>query len=90
MSPILAKMATFIWDEAFLDTDGILKWCSRPKVAVPVLLSPGGVDISKEPFLLISTPSNQSEPHLKAVSIDYPTREALCQIPDHFFEQKNC
>jgi len=83
-------MSTIMWDEAFLDTDGVLKWCSRPKVAVPVPLSPGGVDISQQPFLLISTPSNQSEPELRAVSLEYPSEEALCQIPDQLFEQNNC
>jgi len=83
-------MTTIIWDDAFLDTDGVLKWCSRPKVVVPVPLSPGGVDITQKPFLLISSPSNQPEPYLKAEPIYYPSQEALCQIPDAFFEQKEC
>jgi len=83
-------MTTIIWDEAFLDTDGVLKWCSRPKVAVPVSLAPGGVNISQEPFLLISSPSNQREPYLKAEALDFSGKEALCQIPDTFFEQNNC
>jgi len=79
-----------VWDKAFLDTDSGLKWCSKPEVAVPVPLSPGEVDITKEPFLLISSPSSQLEPHLKAEAIDYLIKEALCQIPDHFFQQHNC
>jgi len=83
-------MTTIIWDEAFLDTDGVLKWCSRPKVVVPVPLAPGGVDITQEPFLLISSPSNQSEPLLKAVLLNLENDEALCQISDQFFEQNNC
>jgi len=83
-------MTTVIWDEAFLDTDGKIKWCSRPKVAVPVPLSPGGVDVTQQPFLLISSPSKQPEPSLKAEAIDYPIKEVLCQIPDAFFEQNNC
>jgi len=83
-------MSTIIWDEAFLDTDGVLKWCSRPEVAVPVPLSPGGVDITQEPFLLISSPSSQAEPYLKAKALNHPSEEALCQIPDTFFERKNC
>jgi len=83
-------MTTILWDEAFVDTDGVLKWCSRPKVAVPVSLSPDGVDISEQPFLLISTPSNKSEPDLRAEDLSYPNEEALCQIPDRFFEQNNC
>jgi len=83
-------MTFIIWDEAFLDTDGVLKWCSRPKVAVPVPLAPGGVNITKEPFLLISSPSSRPEPYLKAEALDYPGEEALCQIPDSFFEQNYC
>jgi len=83
-------MTTIVWDEAFLDTDGVLKWCSRPEVAVPVPLAPDGVDITKEPFLLISSPSNQTEPSLRAEAINYPSEEALCQIPDQLFEQLNC
>jgi len=79
-----------MWDEAFLDTDGILKWCSRPKVAVPVPLAPDGVDITEKPFLLISSPSNQPEPYLKAEVLHNPNKEALCQIPDQFFEQNKC
>jgi len=84
------NMTTIVWDEAFVDTDGVLKWCSRPEVAVPVPLSPGGVDINKEPFLLISSPSSQLDPSLRAEAINYPSEEALCQIPDHFFKQNNC
>jgi len=83
-------MTTILWDEAFLDTDDVLKWCSRPKVAVPVPLAPDGVDITQEPFLLISSPSSQTEPYLKAEPLNYKIEEALCQIPDHFFEQNNC
>jgi len=85
-------MSTIIWDEAFLDTDGILKWCSRPNVSVPVPLAPGGVNITKEPFLLISSPSSQTEPYLtaEALNFDFLSKEALCQIPDQFFEQNDC
>jgi len=79
-----------MWDEAFLDTDGVLKWCSRPKVAVPVPLSPGGIDITKVPFLLISSPSSQPEPYLKAEALNHGSKEVLCQIPDQFFEQNKC
>jgi len=84
------NMTIIVWDEAFLDTDRVLKWCSRPKVAVPVSLATGGVNITQNPFVLISWPSKQMEPHLKAVALDYPSKEALCQIPDQFFEQNNC
>jgi len=79
-----------MWDEAFLDTDGVLKWCSRPKVAVPVPLTPGRIDITKEPFLLISSPSSKPEPYLKAEALNHPSKEVLCQIPDQFFEQNKC
>jgi len=79
-----------MWDEAFLDTDGVLRWCSRPKVAVPVSLAPDGVNITQEPFLLISSPSKQTEPYLKAEQLDFQSDEALCQIPDQFFEQNKC
>jgi len=84
------NISSIVWDEAFLDTDGVLKWCSMPEVAVPVPLSPRGVNIAQEPFLLISSPSKQPEPHLKAQPIIYPNKDALCQIPDHFFEQNKC
>jgi len=84
------KMTIIIWDEAFLDTNGVLKWCSRPKVAVPVPHSRGGVNINQEPFFLISSPSNQTEPYLKAEAINYPSEEALCQIPSEFFKQNKC
>jgi len=86
----IGNMSTIIWDEAFLDTDGVLKWCSMPKVAVPVSLAPGGVNITQTPFLLISSLSSRPEPYLKAEAIDFPSNEALCQIPDQFFEQNNC
>jgi len=79
-----------MWDEAFVDSDGKLKWCSRPKVAVPVPLAPGEVDIFQQPFLLISSPSSQPEPYIKAESLDFPNEEALCQIPDQLFDQNNC
>jgi len=79
-----------MWDEAFEDFDGVLKWCSRPKVAVPVPLAPDGVDINWQPFLLISSPSSQPEPYLKAEALDNPSKEALCQIPDQFFERNKC
>jgi len=84
------EMDNIVWDEAFLDTDGVLKWCSKPEVSVPVPLSNYGVDITKEPFLLISSPSSQPEPHLNAEALDYLIKEALCQIPDYFFQQNNC
>jgi len=82
-------MSKIMWDEAFVDEDGVLKWCSRPKVPVPVVLTPGSVNITRQPFLLISRLSKQSEPYLKAKLLSHPIEEALCQIPDHFFEQ-NC
>jgi len=84
------NLKTIVWDEAFVDTDGVLKWCSRPKVAVPVPLTPGGVDITKQPFLLVSKPSSQPEPYLQAEALDFPSDDAICQIPDEFFEQNNC
>jgi len=83
-------MSFIMWDEAFVDTGGVLKWCSRPKVAVPVPLSLGKVDITEQPFLLISKPSNQTQPSLEAIDLDNSYKEVLCQIPDQFFEQNNC
>jgi len=83
-------MTTILWDEAFEDDDGILKWCSRPKVAVPLPLSLGKVDITWQPFLLISSPSKQKKPYLVAKDLKYRNEEVLCQIPDQFFEQNNC
>jgi len=86
----LDNLTYIMWDEAFLDDDGVLKWCSRPKVAVPVPLTPDRVDIKQQPFLLISSPSSQTKPYLKAEALDHPSKEVLCQIPDQFFEQINC
>jgi len=83
-------MRAIVWDEAFEDDDGVLKWCSKPEVAVPVPLSPDGVDISRQPFVLISSPPSQPEPYLKAEPLNYKIEEALCQIPDHFFEEHHC
>jgi len=84
-------MSILIWDEAFVDADGVLKWCSRPKVAVPVPLVSDGVDVTRQPFILASSPSKQpQEPYLKAESLQCWSKEALCQIPDLLFEQKNC
>jgi len=81
---------TIVWDETFVDTDGKMKWCSRPKVVVPVPLDTAGFDISQHPFILVSNTSSNPNPHLKVVSIQFESREALCQIPDQFFEQNNC
>jgi len=81
---------TIIWDETFVDTDGKMKWCSRPKVAVPVPVDTTEINISQHPFLLVSVTSGNPTPYLKAVSINYESKEALCQIPDQFFEENNC
>jgi len=79
-----------LWDEAFVDSDGVLKWCSRPEVAVPVKPEAARVDISREPFLLVSSPG-LFQPFLRAVSLESEEKtDALCQIPEHFFVKNNC
>jgi len=80
-----SNAGAILLDEAFVDTDGVLKWCSTPKVAVPVPLESG--DLS-QPFVLITKPG--PAPLLKAVPLDKDlVPDILCQIPDLFFE-KNC
>jgi len=78
-----------LWDEAFLDTDNVLKWCSNPKVAVPVPVNTTGVDISRQPFLLVSLAGNASNLNAVPLNLNLET-QALCQIPDLLFEQNNC
>jgi len=75
-----------LWDEAFLDSDGLLKWCSNPKVTVPVAVKSGNIS---QPFVLVSYPG--PAPFLIAEPLDLNLEtDALCQIPDLFFEENNC
>jgi len=83
---ILGNM-TILWDEAFLDSDGLLKWCSNPKVPVPVPITAGN---TSQPFVLVSRPF-PPVPILAAEPIDSILEtQALCQIPDLLFQQYNC
>jgi len=77
---------TLLWDEAFVDMDGVLKWCSAPKVAVPVPLESGNLS---HPFVLITEPG--PDRILTAVPINADVvADILCQVPDLFFEKNSC
>jgi len=84
-------MPNILMDEAFVDSDGYLKWCSRPKVAVPLALTPRGLSIHQQAFLVVLNSEN-GQPFLSAVPLD--NRDImdppLCQIPDAFFDKSNC
>jgi len=76
-----------IWDETFVDTDGELKWCSRPKVVVPFGKNTRiALSQLKYPFVIVS---KHPDP-LTLENIQLRSSEILCQVPDEFFEKNNC
>jgi len=73
-----------LWDEAFQELDGSLRWCSLPEVRVPVPLNSGD---TTQPFVLVSIAGDK--PNLHAVPLDAQLNTTtLCQVAENLYRNK--
>ncbi|CAB3375346.1 Hypothetical predicted protein [Cloeon dipterum] len=75
-----------LWDEAFVDPDGVLRWCSHPEHRVPVRLDSGSELVGQLPFYLVSKPGDKANLHAVSLDTGIQLTKPICYFDQSFID----
>ncbi|CAB3375342.1 Hypothetical predicted protein [Cloeon dipterum] len=75
-----------LWGEAFVDPDGVLRWCDRPDARVPVALASGTELLGQLPFLLISRAGGVANLHAVTLETGLKLKKPYCRVEKSFVD----
>ncbi|CAB3375341.1 Hypothetical predicted protein [Cloeon dipterum] len=75
-----------LWGDAFVDPDGVLRWCDRPEARVPVTLASGTELLGQLPFVLISRAGDVPNLHAVPIETGLKMKKPFCRVEKSFVD----